>query len=146
MKSRTIVPGKNLTLNNMPAEKNNKYAQKWDEKTATEKFILALEYAEQNDSCLCLEDAIFHCGIPYSTYYYLAEKHEDLENIKRDTQRAVLRRVNRGSLKGTMNSTAGIWRMKMLGEQEKQEIKLNMEGSIPLEAWVEAKNNGENKD
>jgi hypothetical protein len=101
---------------------NNKYAQKWDEESKINAFIEALEYAESNKECLSLEDAINHCNMPYSTYYSFANSDKVLEAIKKDTQKAVNRRINRGVLIENMNPTGAIWRMKQLGEKDRQEI------------------------
>lgn len=114
----------------MAAEANNKYAAVWTVENAKPYFEDALKYAEENNDCLCLQDAIYESGIPYSTFYYLADKHKDLEKIKKDIQAAVVRRINRGSLTGDMQVTAGIWRMKQLGEVDKQEIKQHHTGNI----------------
>jgi hypothetical protein len=107
----------------MAAPKGNKYAQIWDEENALPEFIKGLEYAEKNNSCLCLEDAIHHTSIPYSTYDYLANKYDVLGRIKKDTMVEVKRRINKGSLEGDYNPASGIWRMKQLGDTDKQEIK-----------------------
>lgn len=85
-------------------------------------FIAALEYAENQD-CLSLQEAIKHIEMPSSTFYDLADQFEVLERIKKDILNAVLIRINRGSLTGGYNPTAGIWRMKQLGEVEKSETK-----------------------
>ena len=107
----------------MAAPKGNKYAQIWNEENAMVEFIKALEFAENDETCLCLEDAIHHAQIPYSTYDYLANKYEVLGRIKKDTMAEVKRRINKGSLEGGYNPASGIWRMKQLGDTDKQEIK-----------------------
>jgi hypothetical protein len=107
----------------MAAHKGNKYAQIWNEENAMVEFIKALEFAEKDSRCLCLEDAIHHAKIPYSTYDYLANKYEVLGRIKKDTMAEVKRRINKGSLEGDYNPASGIWRMKQLGDTDKQEIK-----------------------
>lgn len=115
----------------MPAQKGNKYAQKYTLDEAMELFIIGLEYAESNDSCLSLADAIKQTTIPYSTYDYLADKHEVLGYIKNDTKTEVTRRINKHALKGEFNATSSIWRMKQLGEKDKTEVQ-NTNVDVPL--------------
>lgn len=110
----------------MPAPKGNKYAQIWDEENAKPEFLHALHYAATDTRCLCLEDAIAQTKIPYSTYDYLAIKYEVLGQIKKDTKIEVKRRINKGALEGDFNPASGIWRMKQLGEVDKQEIDQNI--------------------
>jgi uncharacterized LabA/DUF88 family protein len=115
----------------MPAQKGNKYAQKYTLDEAMELFIIGLEYAESNDNCLSLADAIKQTTIAYSTYDYLAEKHEVLGYIKNDTKTEVTRRINKHALKGEFNATSSIWRMKQLGEKDKTEVQ-NTNVDVPL--------------
>ena len=110
----------------MAAPKDNKYNQVWTHKDAKERFLKALKYSEIDDDCLHLADAIKVTGIPYSTYDYLAEKHKDLGLIKKDTKMEVLIRINKGTIKGDYPPAAGIWRMKQLGETDRQEINQNV--------------------
>lgn len=114
----------------MSAEKNNKYAQQWTIENAKPYFEDALEYAETNEDCLCLQDAIYNSGIPYSTFYYLADNHDDLEKIKNDIQQAIIRRVNKNALskKESSSAAASIWRMKQLGEKDQQYIEQTNKG------------------
>lgn len=107
----------------MAAPKGNKYTQKYTEEEAVELFIIGLEYAESNDECLSLADAIKQTTIPYSTYDYLAEKYEVLGHIKNDTKTEVTRRINKEALQGNFNATSSIWRMKQLGEKDVSEVK-----------------------
>ena len=107
----------------MAAEQGNKYAQKYELDEAIDLFIIGLEYAESNEECLSLADAIKQTTIPYSTYDYLAEKHDVLGHIKNDTKTEVTRRINKEALKGNFNATSSIWRMKQLGEKDISEVK-----------------------
>lgn len=116
----------------MPAHKENKYAQKYTLEHAMDLFINGLEYAEIDNNCLSLHDAIKQTTIPYSTYDYLAEKHEVLGRIKKDTMIEVLRRINSKALKGEYQPTASIWRMKQLGEKDQSFVNQKVEEVIPL--------------
>jgi hypothetical protein len=128
----------------MAAPPNNKYNQKYTEEEVREIFIKAQENAENDPEILCLEDAIFSTGMPYSTYYWYSAKSEDLEQIKNDTKKAIIRRINSGTLLNRMNATAGIWRSKMLGESETQNISVTG-GSIDISAWIANQTKEENE-
>ena len=92
---------------------------------AEEIFLIALDFANDNNGCLCVEDAIYHTKMPYSTFYSLSKKHPVLEDIKKDINRAILRRINKRGLYGEFNPAMSIWRLKQLGEQDKQVIEQN---------------------
>jgi hypothetical protein len=104
-------------------KKGNRDAEKWSIEDAEEIFLTALDFANDNDECLCVEDAIHHTKIPYSTFYNLAKKHSVLEDIKKDINKAVLRRINKKGLHGEFNPAMSIWRLKQLGEHDKQIIE-----------------------
>ena len=108
----------------MAAEINNKYAQEWTLENATPRFQDALEFAETDPTCLCLQDAIYFSAIPYTTFYQLAKDHNDLNSIKENIHAAIIRRINKNALKSVLPapSAASIWRMKQLGEKDQQFI------------------------
>ena len=106
-------------------KKGNRDAEKWSLEKAEELFNKAYECALTNKDCLCVEDAIYHSGIPFSTFYNLSKKSTVLEDIKKDINRAILRRINKKGLNGEFNATMSIWRLKQLGEQDKQVIEQN---------------------
>lgn len=112
----------------MPFEKGNKLAQEWTLENALPRFEDALEYAETNDECLCLQDAIYYSAIPYTTFYYLSDNHDVLNDIKKQMNQAVIRRVNRLAMKDIAPASAAIWRMKQLGERDEQHINQNVTG------------------
>ena len=100
----------------------NKYAQEWTLENSLPRFEDALKDAEENEDCLCIQDAISVTGIPSRTFYYLAENHSVLQTIKQDIMSQIIRRINRNSLDKNMPSPAApsIWRMKQLGEKDQQ--------------------------
>jgi hypothetical protein len=104
-------------------KKGNRDAEKWSIEDAEKLFLKALEFANDSDECLCVEDAIHHSKIPYTTFYDLAKKHTVLNNIKKDINKAILRRINKKGLKGDFNPAMSIWRLKQLGEVEKQVVE-----------------------
>lgn len=109
----------------MTAEKENKYAQEWTLENAQPRFEDALEYATTDESCLCLQDAIFKSGIPSRTFYYLSGNHIVLQTIKEDIHNRIISRINKNALDRVLPSPASpsIWRMKQLGEKDEQHIK-----------------------
>lgn len=106
----------------MAAEKGNKYAQEWSEEAAIIAFIEILEYAETREDCLSLQKAVKSSNMPWSTYRHLADNQDVLARIKEDTHAAIIIRINDGTLKGDFQPTAGIWRMKQLGEKDSKEL------------------------
>ena len=108
----------------MAFEKGNKYASEWTLENALPRFKDALDFAEDpKNECYSLQDAIYQSGIPYSTFYYLADNQPVLETIKKDIQQAVIRNVNKGAVKGVFAASPAIWRMKQLGEKDEQHVK-----------------------
>jgi len=109
-------------------KKGNRDAEKWDIQTAEDLFNKALDFALTDDECLCVEDAIYHSGIPFSTFYDLAKKNTVLESIKKDINRAILRRVNKKGLNGEFNPAMSIWRLKQLGEVDQSKTDITSNG------------------
>jgi hypothetical protein len=118
----------------MAFEIGNKYAQEWTLENATPRFDDAIEYAETNDECLCLQDAIHYSAIPYTTFYYLSDNHDVLNAKKKQIMEAVIRRINRLAIKDIAPASAAIWRMKQLGERDEQHI--NQTGTMKQEITV----------
>jgi len=109
-------------------KKGNRDAEKWSLEKAEELFNKAYEYALINKDCLCVEDAIYHSGIPFSTFYNLSKKSTVLEDIKKDINRAILRRINKKGLNGEFNATMSIWRLKQLGEEDVTKTDVTTKG------------------
>ena len=106
----------------MAAPKGNKYGQRYSLKEAEKIFIETLEFVRENsEDCLCMQDAVIHSGIPSRTFYYLVEKYEVLQHIKKDINELLISRINKNALKSKYNVAASIWRMKQLGEKDKSE-------------------------
>ncbi|MBK7215212.1 MAG: hypothetical protein IPH88_18370 [Bacteroidales bacterium] len=51
-----------------------------------------------------------------------------MDNIKEDINSAVICRINKGTLNSDYNPTAGIWRMKQLGEKDSSTHEINSTG------------------
>lgn len=121
----------------MAAPKGNKYTEKYTSEKAEELLIKAKEYAMSTRDCFSIQEAILHVGLPISTFYNLIKKHDVLEDIKKDIDAIIISKVNKGAILGDFNATACIWRMKQLGETDKQEIEqTNKNIDIPLINFV----------
>ena len=114
----------------MPAPQGNKNAEKHSFNEWKEIFELMRENARTNPEILSLQDAFIEAYVPGSTFYWLCDTYFELEAIKRDIMEIVVSRVNKLAIKNQGNATACIWRMKQLGEKDKQEIKQENIGSV----------------
>ena len=112
----------------------NKYSQEWTLENAQPRFEDALKFATEDETCLCMQDAIVHTGIPNRTFYYLVNNEPVLHTIKEDIQDQIVRRVNRKALDSTYAAAPAIWRMKQLGERDEQHI--NTTGSTETKIIV----------
>ena len=122
----------------MAFEKGNKYNQEWTLENAMPRFEDALKYAQENEDCLCMQDAVAQTGIPSTTFYYLVENHVELKSIKQDINDEIIRRVNKKALDQTFAASPAIWRMKQLGERDEQHISTT--GTQRQEIIVQDKN------
>lgn len=106
----------------MAAPIKNKYAQEWTLENAQPRFEDALKFAQEDENCLCLQDAIIHSGIPNRTFYYLADTQEVLRTIKQDIHDVIISRINRLALRDQAPASPAIFRMKNLGEIDEQHV------------------------
>jgi len=118
----------------MAFEIGNRYAQEWTLENAMPRFEDVLKYAIEDDTCLCMQDAIRQSGIPSTTFYYLVENQPVLKCIKQDINDAIISRINRLALKDEAPAAPAIFRMKNLGERDEQHIAQS--GSIKQEIIV----------
>lgn len=119
--------------------KGHTQSLKYTEEEAVEKFEEVLVQAKKKD-CLSIQEAIINSSLPYSSFYYLLDKFPNLESIKKEIEIHVLARINKGSLTGEYNPTAGIWRMKQLGEKDEKHQDITSGGkeiNIPPISWSE---------
>jgi hypothetical protein len=100
--------------------KGNKAAEKWTIEEARNALEEAFLNAFKSNDVLCVQDAFFSIDMRPTTAHYLINKFPELEDIKKDINDVVICRVNKGALEGDYNPTAGIWRMKQLGEKDQQ--------------------------
>ena len=123
----------------MPAPEGNQYGRKYSKEEAIELFENALYYAINSDDCLCVQDAVAESGIAHTTFYDLCKQFKELNDIKKNINENVIRRINRGGLKGDFNPTASIWRMKQLGETDKTEVtQTNIDATPPTPEEIKA--------
>ena len=105
----------------MAAPEGNRYAQKHSLDEWEEKFQEVYESSKKG-KFLSLQEAWIESDIRPSTAKWLVKNYEVLAAIKKDINEAIISTINRGSLKEGMNPTASIWRMKQLGETDRQEV------------------------
>jgi len=125
--------------NPKPFIEGNKAAEKWTKEEAIKIMNQILHNSIKDNKILCLQDAYLSVNMMNSTFYYLLDKFDVLGNYKKDIQDIIISRINKQALKGQFNAASSIWRMKQLGEKEKseQDINLNGTGSIDLSTWLE---------
>lgn len=93
-----------------------------------EKFCVMLDNAIKDDNILCFWDACQSVGWLASTVAYYVKRTPILEGLKKDIQLAIDSRINKEALTGNFNATAAIWRSKMLGNSETQNIDVKSGG------------------
>lgn len=110
---------------------NNKFNEKHTEEDVEKLFLKMFENTKKDEDILCVQDVYLSEGIPESTYYWLINKYNKAADIAKDIKAKLISRINRGALKNNLVSTPSIWRMKQLGEKDKQEV-VNTNVDLPL--------------
>ena len=105
----------------MAAPKENKYNEIYTLEKELPIFENIIEEAKKG-KYLSIQEAVMESPYERGIFYYLCERFKDLDNIKTELNDIIIAIVNRGALEGDYNSTAGIWRMKQLGEKDKTEV------------------------
>lgn len=105
----------------MSAEKGNKYAQIYTLEGWVNKLYEIYEDACNGNIYSIQEAWIKHKVIPSSVKLWI-RKEKELASIKEDINDAIIATLNRRCLENDINTGGAIFRMKMLGEREKQEI------------------------
>ena len=101
-----------------PNQKNNTKPPK----VIIRKAVKMVKLAQEDKDILCFQDACYAIGWRSSKFDYWMKKIPILENIKKDVQNAIVRRINKKALESDYHATASIWRMKQLGERESTNI------------------------
>jgi len=102
--------------------KGNKAAEKWTEEEARKLVEKMRDNAKNDISILSLQDAILSVDLYSTSLNYIIDKFPVFETIKKDINDIIIARINKGALKGDYNPTAGIWRMKQLGERDERTV------------------------
>lgn len=63
---------------------------------------------------------------------YWCEKTPIFGTYKKEIKEVIISFVNNKALKGDFNPTASIWRMKQLGERDRQEKEITHKGNSPV--------------
>lgn len=128
---------KHANKTSFPNQKN--WTNKKQPDVVFRKFKEMLENAKNDPEILCFQDACASIGWRDSKVDYWVKKIPTFETLKRDIQNAIIRRVNKGALKGNFNATSAIWREKQLGETDVQQIEQNVKIEKPLTINVDGK-------
>jgi hypothetical protein len=112
----------------------NEAGAKWTMEQLTNAMNDALNAAKNDADVLCYYDAIQKCAIPYRTieYHISSLDATELQSIKKEIMAAIASRINKGALTGGFVPAPAIWRMKQLGESDKQEIKHSGDADNPV--------------
>lgn len=108
----------------MAFEEGNKLA----EKHTLEEWIAIFEGIYEkamNGEFLSLQQAFIESNVRPSTATWLVDKHRVLATIKKDIGDAIANTINKGGLNMKFNPAMSIWRLKQLGEVDKQTIEQN---------------------
>lgn len=106
----------------MAFEEGNKHA----EKHSLEEWVAIFEGIYEkamNGEFLSLQQAFIESDVRPSTATWLVDKHRVLATIKKDIGDAIANTINKGGLNSKFNPAMSIWRLKQLGEVEKQIIE-----------------------
>lgn len=117
----------------MVAEIGNKLAEKYTLEEVLPVFEEVIEDAKRG-KYLSIQEAVMHCPYSRQGFYYLCDKFDVLDNLKKELNDIIIAIVNRKGLEGEYNPTSSIWRMKQLGERDKQEVtQTNIDATPPTE-------------
>jgi hypothetical protein len=118
----------------MAAPEGNTNAVKWSDDDVIKSLEKSLQAAISDTNVLCYYDAIQKGDIPYRTieFYLSKEQQVVLQSIKKEIMAAIASRINKGALSGDYVPAPAIWRMKQLGESDKQEIKHTGDADNPV--------------
>lgn len=115
-------------MKNQTSFKKGNTARAVNPKIVFRKFKEMLENAQNDASIRCFEDACYSIGWRDSKVAYWTTKLAVFENLKKDIQAAIRRRINNGALAGDYPPAPAIWRLKMLGETESSEVNIKNNG------------------
>ena len=111
----------------MAAPEGNKYNEIYTLEKELPIFKEIIEGAKEG-KYLSVQEAVMHSPYERCIFYYLCDRFEDLNNIKKELNDVIIAIVNRKGLEGEFNATSSIWRMKQLGERDKAELDHTTKG------------------
>lgn len=114
----------------MTAQIGNKLAEKYTIDEVLPVFEEIIEEAKQG-KYLSIQEAVMRSPYPRSVFYYLCDKFDVLDNIKKELNDIIIAIINRRGLEGEYNATSSIWRMKQLGETDKTEVTQTVNNITP---------------
>ena len=108
----------------MAAAEGNRYAERNSIKEWNNIFEKIYDNAVQGEYN-SLQDAFMSNDIRPSTMRFLCLQHKELSSLKKDIAEAIIRSLNDKALfiDNRVSPAIAIWRMKQLGETEKQVIE-----------------------
>ena len=115
----------------MAAPEGNKYNEIYTLEKELPIFKDIIDKAKKGEY-LSIQEAVMYSPYERCIFYYLCERFEDLNNIKKELNDIIIAIVNRKGLEGEYNATSAIWRMKQLGERDKTEISQTTIDMTPL--------------
>lgn len=75
---------------------------------------------------LSIQEAQMKSGIRRRTFYDIAKKYPELDELKQEMNDAIIANVNRLGLMGKFNPAIAIWRMKQLGERDSKDLSVEV--------------------
>ena len=106
----------------MAAAEGNRYGEKHSIEEWIEIFEGIYDKAKQGEF-LSLQQAFIESDVRPSTERWLCSKNKALATIKKDIADCIANRINKGGLLAEFNPAMSIWRLKQLGEHDKQIIE-----------------------
>lgn len=103
----------------MSAAEGNNYNEKYTLEKELPVFQDLLEKT-QNGDFLSIQEVVMKSKYSRQIFYYLCERFQDLDTIRKEISESIIAVVSRGSLENKYNASASIWRMKQLGEKDTQ--------------------------
>lgn len=114
----------------MAAPEGNKYNEIYTLEKELPVFKEIIEEAKKG-KYLSIQEAVMLSPYERGIFYYLCDRFKDLDNIKKELNDIIIAIVNRKGLEGEFNATSSIWRMKQLGETDKQEVNSTVTNLTP---------------
>lgn len=110
---------KHANKTSYPNQKNNKKHPN----VVYRKFSQMIKNTYDDENILCWQDACMSINWRDSKVNYWCGIIPVFATLKNDIQNIIISRINKNALNNDFNATASIWRMKQLGEKDKQEIE-----------------------